>query len=60
MDFALLKSEEYYKAQDALEKAVIEFAKQVKSISKKYPNVGIGDTATNEAICDKVYKAINS
>lgn len=60
MEFALLKQEEYYEAQSELEEAVIGFAKRVISISKKYPKVGIGDTATDEAICEEVYEAIHS
>lgn len=59
MNFALLKSLSYYEAQRLLEDAVHKFAKEVKSIAKKYPSVGIGDTATDEAITSEVYKLIH-
>lgn len=61
MNFALFKDKEDYKdAQTALEFAVRDFSHVVEEITRLYPSVGIGDTATDEAICNEVYKLIHS
>ncbi len=56
----LLDNTPVEKATEAIDKAIKEFAKRIKTISKKYPTVGIGDTATDEEIVGEVYNAIHS
>jgi len=60
MEFYLYDDEEgYLEAQAELEQAVRAFASQVAQIADKYPDVGLGDTSTDEAIVQRVYELIH-
>lgn len=47
------------KAGEAITNALRKCADEIKKIEKKYPNVGIGDTATDEEIADVFYGMIH-
>jgi len=59
MDFQLFESKDSYKANKELQRAVEAFANAIRNIGRKYPNVGIGDTAVDEAIVENVYREIH-
>jgi len=50
---------DYEDAAKELANIVFEFVEKYKAIKKKYPNVGLGDTATDEAIVDVIYDLIH-
>jgi len=47
-------------ATKKIDKAIEQFTKRLVQISKQYPDVGMGDTATDEAIVSEVYSEIHS
>lgn len=46
-------------ARAALGKLISRFSKDYKALSKKYPDVGLGDTETDEAIVEEIYERIH-
>lgn len=46
-------------AEKAITKALRECAEKIQKIDKKYPHVGIGDTATDEEIAGVFYGMIH-
>ena len=47
------------KAQKEIENAIVQFKKAFERIKKKYPKVGMGDTASDEAVSNEVWKALH-
>jgi len=45
-------------AEAEITRALQDFAKIFKTIKEKYPEVGMGDTASDEAVSHQVWKAI--
>lgn len=43
-----------------IDEAIQIFANRIREIKRKYPGVGIGDTATDEAITTDIYQRIHS
>jgi hypothetical protein len=56
-----VSTEELERAKQAeaeITQAIRDFAKIFKTIKEKYPEVGMGDTASDEALSHQVWKAI--
>lgn len=46
-------------AQKELDNVIKNTIEEIKKINKKYPYVGIGDTATDEAIAEEFYNKLH-
>ena len=58
--FSLIGShKDNVKASKEIKKAIKLFVLRINDIRTCYPEVGIGDTATDEAIVDKIYKEMH-
>jgi len=47
-------------ATQKIDKLISKFGKEYRKIRDEHPDVGIGDTQTDEAITDEVYSEIHS
>ena len=59
--FALLceKPQDIVDATNDIESILYEASKDIKKLNKKYPDAGIGDTATDECITSEFYSYIH-
>lgn len=57
--FDLYRIKRWREATTELKSAIEKFNTEYQRIKNSYPNIGIGDTATDEAIADEVYSRIH-
>ena len=58
--FALYDKSDRDEATKKLDKAISLFGEMYRQIREAHPDVGIGDTETDEMISDEVYSEIHS
>ena len=58
--FALYDKSDRDEATKKLDKAISLFGEMYRQIREAHPDVGIGDTETDELISDEVYSEIHS
>ena len=58
--FALYDKTDRDEATKKLDKAISLFGEMYRQIKEAHPDVGIGDTETDEMISDEVYSEIHS
>jgi hypothetical protein len=58
--FALYDKSDRDEATKKLDKAISLFGEMYRQIKEAHPDVGIGDTETDEMISDEVYSEIHS
>ena len=58
--FALYDNPDRDEATKKLDKAISLFGEMYRQIKEAHPDVGIGDTETDEMISDEVYSEIHS
>lgn len=57
--YELLRSRGVDEVEKKIDSLIVEFKEKLKKIEKEFPEAGIGDTATDEAIVSILYRVIH-